>query len=44
MVVNCPAMEEMWMMDLVGAGVSVGEEASSEEAGGRAERKWEMAS
>lgn len=32
------------MMDLVGVGVSVGEEGGSEEEGERAERKWEMAS
>lgn len=37
--VTCPAMEEMWMMALVGVGVSVGEEDGSEDAEGRAERK-----
>lgn len=42
--VICPATDEMRMMALVGVGVSVGEARSSEEDGGRAERKWERAS
>lgn len=42
--VTCPAIEEMWMIALVGVWVLTGEEESSEEEGGRSERKWERAS